>query len=124
MIAVSYILRLLLNERLRTRRLMCRIRISEMLDLIDLLSFLLFAVRQLELIGFPGIWTRRRIFVTAIVRSLVMQKLCSAEAAKITCVGINLSAICAMNHKRLDLIFQCNFYAPRFKKFRIDFIQT
>lgn len=124
MIAVSHILLLLMNERLRARRrLIVRQRIGKRFDSIDLLRFLPFIFRHLKFVGFPGIRARRRIFVARLADSLALQKFGSAEAAEITRIRINLSAICALNHKRLALIFRCNFYAPTRKKFSFNFNQ-
>jgi hypothetical protein len=80
--------------------------------LINLLCFLSFIFRHLKFVSFPRVRTRRRVLVTRLVRRLALQKFSSAEAAEITRVRINLSAIGALNHKRLALDFQSNFYAP------------
>jgi hypothetical protein len=53
----------------------------------------------------------------------MLRKFRPAETAKITRVRIDLSAICALNHKRLASYFQNNFYAPAGEKFLLTLIK-
>jgi len=52
----------------------------------------------LVLIGFPGIWPPCFMIIIIFPGSLLHKKFCSAKAAKLTLLGVGLTAVWALDH--------------------------